>query len=408
MIREYRMQLDFLVCAYVLIFVCFLVTLWRREREDGQTIAGKLVKVALEVALKMWCKGVCVVVRAVACIFKRCVYDAFLVGIWNQVSDSVCVGGEYVVGILENMISTALICVYVVYLGVCTGANNLFWFIFNRVGVIILSLIVLVREMMRGVFYYAPTFAFSTLLIICLIYLNATISRETGVHQLNTTRHFFKCADDYFQGNGSVVLLMQEVEIIGKPESPQFSLYGFGVYIFTDTHHTILSLTCQGITAAIQSYKLQFAQNGVWMHTVRVFLKPIIEVEVFGSFCNAILAYAFSALCLCIHLKAIWDFGRRVLVVYCIFYLWCMCIRCAHFGFWNGLVDRKLTYSYLTFFAFVLWGPVTKKIIGWRTRDVALAPGAYSRGSPTLSSRSRAGTPEYFPLLKPSHSLFDS
>jgi hypothetical protein len=169
MIREYRMQLDFLVCAYVLIFVCFLVTLWRREREDGQTIAGKLVKVALEVALKMWYKGVCVVVRAVACIFKRCVYDAFLVGIWNHLSDSVCVGGEYVVGILENMISTALICVYVVYLGVCTGANILFWFIFNRVGVIILSLIVLVREMMRGVFYYAPTFAFSTLLIICLI-----------------------------------------------------------------------------------------------------------------------------------------------------------------------------------------------------------------------------------------------
>jgi 4-hydroxyphenylpyruvate dioxygenase-like putative hemolysin len=64
----------------------------------------------------------------------------------------------------------------------------------------------------------------TTLFISYSITVNAAISGETGVHTLNTTRNFFKCIDDRFQGNGSFVRLMQEVEIIGKPEHRQFSI----------------------------------------------------------------------------------------------------------------------------------------------------------------------------------------
>ena len=143
---------------------------------------------------------------------------------------------------------------------------------------------------------------------------------------------------------------------------------------------------------------------------VRALLKSSVDVEMFGNFANAILAWIFSALCVYIHLLAIWKFGGRALRIYCIFYLRCMCIRIAHFGFWNGLVDRQLTYSYLTFFAYVSWGPISKKIIGfpisqkiigWCARDVA--SGAASRVSPTLSARSRAVTLEMFQPLRPSH-----
>jgi hypothetical protein len=242
--------------------------------------------------------------------------------------------------------------------------------------------------------------------------LNQAISRETGVHQLNTTRHFFERLDNYSHGNGSVVKLVQELEIIGIPDRHQFSLSGIWDYVYSPTHYTIVSLICQFITAAIQSYKTQFNQNGCWMNAVRFVMKTTVEAETKGNFANSILAWMFSALCVSIHLQAIWKFGGGVLCIYCTFYLWCMYIRIAHFGLWYGVVDWKLMYSHLAFFAYVSSGsikkkiigfPITQKIIGWCARHVASAPGAASPASPTPSALSREVTPEGFLLLQPSH-----
>jgi hypothetical protein len=310
------------------------------------------------------------------------------------------------------VIGAIVFCGGVAYFVVFNGTLRVFWFIFNGVVVVILSLVKLGKALLREVFRYAPDFAFWPLFLICAMHLNATISGETGVHQLNTTRHFFERVDNYSHGNGSFVLLVQELQIIGIPDRPPFSLYDFWRYLRSDIHHTIVSLICQFITAAILSYKLQFRQNGFWMKVVRALLKSSVDVEMFGNFANAILAWIFSALCVYIHLLAILKFGGRVLCIYSIFYLWCMCIRIAHFGLWDGLVDWQLTYSYLAFFAYVSSGsikkkiigfPITQKIIGWCARHVAPAPGAASPASPTPSALSREVTPEGFLLLRPSH-----
>jgi hypothetical protein len=273
-------------------------------------------------------------------------------------------------------------------------------------------LVKLGKALLKKVFHYAPDLAFWPLALICFVHLNQTISRETGVHQLNTTRHFFERLDNYSHGNGSVVKLVQELEIIGIPDRHQFSLSGIWDYVNSPTHYTIVSLICQFITAAIQSYKTQFNQNGCWMNAVRYVMKATVEAETKGNFANSILAWMFSALCVSIHLQAIWKFGGGVLCIYCTFYLWCMYIRIAHFGLWYGVVDWKLTYSHLAFFAYVSSGsikkkiigfPITQKIIVWCARHVASAPGAASPASPTPSALSREVTPEGFLLLQPSH-----
>ena len=403
---ELEFLLAFRVWACVMGFSWFLWTFWYKDREIGQTRGGQIVKVALEVALWMWYKVACVVFR----FLKYHIYDAGLADFlkrkfnsaWTWRADVVA----YMAGECERVFYRLFFLACLAYLKVCKMANDFFRFILTGVVVVILSLVKLGKWMLKKVFRYAPDFAFWPLALICFVHLNQTISRETGVHQLNTTRHFFERLDNYSHGNGSVVKLVQELEIIGIPDRSQISLSDIWDYVQSPIHHTIVSLICQFITAAIQSYKTQFTQNGLWMNAVRAVMKSTVEAETKGNFANSILAWMFSALCVSIHLQAIWKFGGCVLCIYCIFYLWCMYIRIVHYGLWYGVVDWRLTYSHLAFFAYVAYvssGSIKKKIMGWCARDVASAPGAASPSSPTPSALSREVTPEGFLLLRPSH-----
>jgi hypothetical protein len=232
------------------------------------------------------------------------------------------------------------------------------------------------------------------------MYVNRVISRGTGVFTLDKTRNCFLSIDTYFVGGGNFVQFIQAVGIIsdngGSVESDL--RYNFNKL-------TSFGLLFQWLATAIQSKKLESMQGYIWVNTVEwVFGK--FDSEIGGLLFNAIFGSAIFAYGVYIHRKEIQEYYGAVLSFYIIFFCWCMCIRCAEFGPWKGLVDVNLAYSYAVGFAYVLWkfrGRITKKFIGCRTRGVALPPGGDQRLSPTPSALSRGNTPPTFQLLRPSH-----
>ena len=105
-IREYRRELEFLlafrVCTYGMLFSWFLWKLWRKEREAGQTVAGKIVTVALEVALWMCNQGA----DGAVFIAKR-IWKAFIEDILEWVSNEVCARAD---SIFDSVIDAILFC----------------------------------------------------------------------------------------------------------------------------------------------------------------------------------------------------------------------------------------------------------------------------------------------------------
>ena len=406
---ELEFLLAFRVCACVIGFSWFLWTFWYKEREIGQTRGGQIVKVALEVALWMWIQVACGVFR----FLKYHIYDVVFADFLKRAFNAACTWRADVVAYMARECKDGFyrwfFSACLVYLKVCKMAKDVFRFILTVVVVVILSLVNLGKWMWKKVFYYAPTFSLVVFFIIVVLSANALISCETGVHRLTTTRSFFQCIDNFFQGKGSFVLLMQELEIMQKPDT---TVSNFIPHVGTPESPTIASLICKLATSIVLTYKAQIMQNDVWMNTVRALLYPIVQVQKSGDVSNAILAFAYPVMTMCINLVSIWRYGGGFLRFYCVVFIWCMCIRCWHFGLWDGLVDWELTYCYLAFFAYVSSGsikkkiigfPITQKIIGLCARHVASAPGAASQASPTPSALSREVTPEGFLLLRPSH-----
>jgi hypothetical protein len=161
-IREYRMQLAFLECVYVLLFVCFLVSLWRKRRESVQTRAGKLIQVAMEFPLCLYGFAVKAFLHISLRILKYHFWEAFLCDTLKSVSISVCTSSLHMKnfclyladGILEHVL-----------IPVCVGFI-LFWFYVKMFGCNVLNttvhqfikLLAGTLYVVKILFYYAPDF----------------------------------------------------------------------------------------------------------------------------------------------------------------------------------------------------------------------------------------------------------
>jgi hypothetical protein len=93
-------------------FSWFLWIFWHKEREIGQTRGGKIVKVALEVALWMWYQVVCVVFR----FLKYHIYEPALADFLKRKFNSACAWLEDVVAYMAGKCTHVF---YSVFYSVC-------------------------------------------------------------------------------------------------------------------------------------------------------------------------------------------------------------------------------------------------------------------------------------------------
>jgi hypothetical protein len=316
-----------------------------------------------------------------------------MVPIWMCLSAAEA-AGDTVIYLWESFLENFLQIVFVT-------ALELFQWLVNGIMDVCFTFLAGVILAMKGLLYYFPSMTMLSLSIRCSIYVNKVISSGTGVFTLDKTRIFFLSIDTYFVGDGKFVHFIQALAIISDNAWSIPSLSDITLIVKPITS---FGLFFQWLTAAIQSNNLEVMKGHIWENTVKWVVGKFISTND-GRLFNAIFASAIVAYGVYIHRKDVRKYYGAVLSFYIIFFCWCMCIRCAEFGLWKGLVDVNLTSSYAVGFAYVLWklrGPITKKFIGCRTRDVVLPPGV-GPSSPTPSALSRGNTPPTFQLLRPSH-----